>query len=320
VVRSVLSWRIRGEILVGTCHLPEAGAVNHPTGVLLLNSGPTPRAGNGDTCTRVADGLALRGVPVFRFDAPGLGDSSGSAPLDLESYWSEVLQGRNDQATLTLIRRIKIRYGIANLLVGGLCAGAVTALRVTDMDPDAIAGVIILEPKFRMGLAEPPRSEDQPQSATPGKLHRLVSAREWLQFLTGESPYARAARPLRTALLGFLGRWGGEGLPKDANVPLVEHWQASLARGVPSLVVVAEDQIADHYVPRVLAAMSAAERAGVTFVRVANTNHFLTGATARGAVLAALDDWIGEHFKRRGTAAPQRSAAQLAGADHATLR
>lgn len=60
---------------------PEAGAV----GVLILNAGPAPRAGNSDLSVRIGDRLAARGNSVLRFDPPGLGDSRGSVPAEMNA-------------------------------------------------------------------------------------------------------------------------------------------------------------------------------------------------------------------------------------------
>src|SRR5262245_60909870 len=121
--RQILAWRARGEELIGTWHVPAAASASAPAcAVLLLNAGPAPRAGNSDLSVHLGDRLAGRGTPVFRFDFPGLGDSSGALPPDSDAYWREVQAGRNDEVTLALATRIREQFGITHIVVGGLCA------------------------------------------------------------------------------------------------------------------------------------------------------------------------------------------------------
>jgi pimeloyl-ACP methyl ester carboxylesterase len=301
VVRSALTWRLLDEDLVGTCHLPE-GPTRNPSapprsrvGFLLLNAGPAPRAGNSDLSVHLGDRLAWHGFPVFRFDLPGLGDSSGRTPLDLDSYWSEVLEGRNDEATLALIRRIRREFGLSGVIVGGLCAAAVPALRAAARDAGAVPGVLLLEPNLRWATRSIPGRPGTDPSVAPTRgsaLRKVLSRREWLLFLTGESWIARAAGPLRASLLRALKRSEGHTLPKGTNVPLVMRWQGSLSQGVHALVVVAEGQGTDLDMDRIIESLPARSSGAVSCVHVPDTNHLFTSGSGRDAVLLAVERWV----------------------------
>jgi alpha-beta hydrolase superfamily lysophospholipase len=306
VARTLLTWRIHDEDLVGTCHAPAleqpaSSWRSYDVGVLLLNAGPAPRAGNSDLSVHVADRLALRGIPVFRFDFAGLGDSSGPTPHDKEAYWREVLDGRNDQATLALVRRIRREFNVSRLIVGGLCAAAVPALRTADRITKEVAGVILLEPALHLTIPRVLVTPDATLVVAPQrtKLQRALSVHEWLLFLTGDNRIARAVRPMRTFLLETLRSSVGHTLPTDANVALVQRWQSSLVRGVQSLVVVAERQRADSDLPRILHSLPKEHAQLVSVVRVPRTNHLLTSGGAREAVVAAIERWVLERFVAR---------------------
>lgn len=283
MVRTILTWRILGEDLVGTCHVPTPGRAGGlsgapSVGILLLNPGSAMRSGNSDLSVRIGDRLALRGFPVFRFDLSGLGDSSGSIPADVEAYWSEVLNGRNDEATVALIERIQLEFGVARVIVGGLCAAALPAVRAVSSSSAAPAGLILLEPNFRMDV------QNQRKEARPAVgLYR-------------GSRIAGATRSLRTFVQGVVKRPFAPSLPRDANVPLIAHWHESLVHGVRSLVVVAVGQRADRYVTRILETMPTRAPGLVACVRVPGTNHLFTSGAGRDAVLTALERWVMEGF------------------------
>ncbi|HUR27028.1 MAG TPA: alpha/beta fold hydrolase [Planctomycetota bacterium] len=302
MTRSILTWRIHGEDLVGTLHEPttipsERGPRFQDLGVLLLNAGAAPRAGNSDLSVHIGERLAAAGIPVFRFDFAGLGDSTGATPEDKCGYWESVVEGRNDAATLALVRRIKRQFGLSRLIVGGLCSAALPALRVADRDARDVAGLLLLEPALHMTI---PRVGSDPaaiaERVNTSRLRRAFSLREWLLFLTGESKVARAARPLRAPLLSALRASAGHTLPRDANVTLIAHWQSCLLRGIPALAVVAEGQRIDGDIPRILHTFSGPCRALVDIVRVPRTNHILTSGGARDVVLDAAERWVQTHF------------------------
>ncbi|MEO6711115.1 MAG: alpha/beta fold hydrolase [Planctomycetota bacterium] len=304
MTRSVLTWRIQGEDLVGTLHPPDSdwsgdGQTAQDLAVLLLNSGPAPRAGNSDLSVHVAERLAAHGIPVLRFDFAGLGDSSGETPNDKEQYWRDVLAGRNDLTTLALVRRVKRELGLTRVVVGGLCAAALPALRAADRDTNDVAGVILLEPAFHVTIPRVVTTADSTPtvvSPKPSLLQRAFSIREWLLFLTGDNPLARACRPLQGQLLEALKSSFGHTLPSDANVALVCNWQNSLSRGIPSLVVVAEGQRADCDLPRILGSLPKERAALVSLVRIPRTNHLLTAGTARETVVEGIDRWVLANF------------------------
>ena len=64
-----------GEELLGILHLPEE--VKSEKAVLIVVGGPQYRIGSHRQFVHLARYLALQGVPVFRFDYRGMGDSGG---------------------------------------------------------------------------------------------------------------------------------------------------------------------------------------------------------------------------------------------------
>src|SRR5262245_34032234 len=70
-----LTFKCEDETLVGVMHVAPAPAVR---GVLIVVGGPQYRVGSHRQFLLLARHLAAAGVPVFRFDYRGMGDSSGA--------------------------------------------------------------------------------------------------------------------------------------------------------------------------------------------------------------------------------------------------
>jgi pimeloyl-ACP methyl ester carboxylesterase len=299
--RDILTWRILDTDLVGTYHIPTESRTGSPsgthrTGVLLLNSGPAPRSGNSDLPVHIGDRLSSRGIPVFRFDLPGLGDSSGTTPAEFNTYWQEVLCGRNDDVTYALIVKLLQQFGFSRVIVGGLCAAAIPMLRVAGSHVDSIAGVILMEPALRFGeniIPNFPQSNMATVLPVSGrtKLRKLFSVREWLRYLTGNSRVATMLRPLRPLLVRIQLLLFGHTLYGDMNVPLFMHWRDSHARGMHSFVAVAEGQDMDRCVSCALDSLPTNGPRMVTLIRVPQTNHIFTSGHARDIILDAVEQW-----------------------------
>ena len=71
-MRGIVSFPCEGETLLGTLD-----AADGSTGVLIVSGGNEVRAGAHRAMAMLAEQLALRDVPVFRFDRRGVGDSGG---------------------------------------------------------------------------------------------------------------------------------------------------------------------------------------------------------------------------------------------------
>jgi pimeloyl-ACP methyl ester carboxylesterase len=88
-----IDFRSHGITLAGTLHLPELRPP-HPAVVMLQGSGPADRDADG-YFPPIRDAFLRRGIAVYSFDKPGIGDSSGD--------WRQfALSGRTDQAIAAL--------------------------------------------------------------------------------------------------------------------------------------------------------------------------------------------------------------------------
>ena len=68
-------FKSQGRDLIGIVHLPDTQAGK--TGVFIATGGPQTRVGSHRQFVLLARYLAKNGIPVFRFDYTGMGDSAG---------------------------------------------------------------------------------------------------------------------------------------------------------------------------------------------------------------------------------------------------
>jgi len=280
--------------MVGTMHVPSAGTGPDKgrVGLLLLNGGPVPRAGSGDLTAYLSDRLAEQGVPCFRFDLQGLGESTGPSWSDGDLFWRKAQRGYNDSAVIELAEYLCRRFELRGVMLGGLCAGGVLSLRVARGLGERLLGFVLLEPNIRIS---PPVTRMQ-------KVHRLLSRLksidEVLAILTGGNRYARLFRPVHPLLKRIIERRAHLRLPGDVQREPVSQWRKVTCDGVPSLIVVAQDRDIDHYVESIVRTFPQAKRDVIRTVRIPNSNHILLAEDSRQRTGDALCAWVAESFPR----------------------
>jgi pimeloyl-ACP methyl ester carboxylesterase len=316
-VREIIHLTACGAPLVGTYH-PAQGHTAQ-TGFLFLNFGYVPRDGHGGLAARASDRLAARGFPCFRVDLPSLGDSRGDLPDDSNVWFDEVRAGDHAPYAIAIIAELRARYGLRGVVVGGLCAAAITALYAVDRDDPGISGVALLEPELYIsprivdpeatGKSVPPPPPPPIENTAHGargwiksKLRsrrvteRLFSYWGWMRVLTGDSPYAKYL-PVPRRLISAMLMLQKDKLPDVTNYPVVACWRRAVERRVPMLVVTAEGKMRELFFDRVNAVVLAnADMRSVTRVRLAGTNHIFTTGGAIDAVGEALIDWGSRNF------------------------
>ena len=173
-MRRPITFDCAGAALVGS--LDEADDAH---GLLIVGGGSDVRWGSHRLFARLAQALAARGYPVFRFDRRGVGDSDGEDA-------GYTASGPDIAAALAEFRRLCPR--VDRVTGFGLCDGA-TALALFAPQLD---GLILANP----WLTEP--SDDLPPAAAIRHRYRarLTSASAWRRALTGRIDYAKAARGL----------------------------------------------------------------------------------------------------------------------------
>jgi uncharacterized protein len=122
--------------LVGILHLPD---IIGKRGVLIVVGGPQYRVGSHRLFVHVARSLARSGIPVFRFDYRGMGDSDGHY-MGFEHINEDI------RAAMDAFGRSV--PGLRDFALWGLCDAASAILFYASSDP-RVKGIALLNPWVR---------------------------------------------------------------------------------------------------------------------------------------------------------------------------
>jgi hypothetical protein len=195
--RQVVTFPCAGETLLGTLDMDGASGA---TGLLIVSGGNEIRAGTWGGQARLSRQMAEAGVPVFRYDRRGVGDSTGA------NHGFDA-SGPDIAAALAAFRSAAPH--VKRVVAFGNCdAASALILHATSgiaSPPDAL----VLgnpwtiddhgpNPGSTDGLADAPPVH----SAAALRRHyarRLADPRQWLRLLGGKVGLGGLARGLRTA-------------------------------------------------------------------------------------------------------------------------
>ena len=212
-----------GEHLLGIVSHPPAGNSAATIGAVIVVGGPQYRAGSHRQFVQWARALAAAGTPTLRFDARGMGDSTGElrrfTELDADI-------GAAIQALRSACPQVK------QVVLCGLCDSASAALLYLHerRDPQ-VRGLVLLNPWAR---------SEQTQARTMVKhyyLQRLLSRAFWAKLLRGQvawnalrelAGHVRAAGPVKPTAAAELG---------------YQAWMAAALKAMrdPVLLLISED-------------------------------------------------------------------------------
>ena len=293
--RRCLAFHIGDHDLVATMHEPTpSSSTSARRGFVMLNAGPAPRAGNSDLSARLCDRVASMGMPSFRVDFVGLGDSSGASWKDIGQYQHANESGVNALQLAVLIDELCERHALDSLYIGGLCAGATSALSAVTSRGERVAGLVLFEPELRRSHTPTSLSGS---SVGPRRVHATL----WAKLHDPERLLARCAtllgrwrlaKPFARAFSAWLARRSEHHLPPDALVWAAEAWSDALDRGIPVRSIVAQDDVSDLYLGRIGRAQKFGRSAHHQITRLPGVNHLLTSEGAADAAIEATADWL----------------------------
>ncbi len=302
MMRQISQFDIGGARLQGTFH-PAANA--HPgesVGLLFTNAGLLPRSARGDLAAKFADTFSGWGYPCFRFDLPGLGDSSGEVPEDVLGYYEWVQEGKFADVTLKLAAELCKRHQLSGMVLVGHCGSATTAAFTKLRDQGGVVkGLILLDPSFILYQAVTPGpkapAKPQPQPKPAGAKSLKARVQDFRQeFVKTKFGFALKTIWRRTRKLCLSLR--GSVLPKNTNLPVIKAWLEFGRSGLPMLVFHADRGDRDiafdylHYLHK-------ATRGAIKYTSVKNTNHSFVEGPGPEAVRSGVRAWLSTHFPIR---------------------
>lgn len=176
-MRKLIAFDCRGESLLGTLD-PADGA----TGLLIVSGGNEIRVGAHRGMALLAARLAAAGVPVFRFDRRGVGDSSGENGGYASSGPDIAAAAAAFRANAPGVRRI-IGFGNCDAATALVLFG-----REAGIDRLILSNPWVIEP-----------TDDLPPAAAIRARYaeRLRDPREWRRLLTGGVDLRKLVNGLR---------------------------------------------------------------------------------------------------------------------------
>jgi pimeloyl-ACP methyl ester carboxylesterase len=126
--------------LAGIFTSPEQATADSPA-LVLLNSGMMHHVGTCNLSVKFARSAASNGVPAYRFDFSGIGDSR-----------TRNFAGTHEQREVSEVREVldalTQQEGVSKFVLCGLCSGADAALAAAAID-SRVVGIIQLDPLCR---------------------------------------------------------------------------------------------------------------------------------------------------------------------------
>jgi uncharacterized protein len=284
-VDEAVTFDCAGERLVGVVSRPQGrGAA---VGAVIVVGGPQYRAGSHRQFVQWSRALAAAGTPTLRFDARGMGDSSG----ELRPFTALT---DDIGAAIDALRAACPQ--VERVVLCGLCDGASAALLYLQERRDLrVAGLVLLNPWTR---------SEQTQARTLVKhyyLQRLASRAFWVKLLRGQVAL-KAVRDLAGRLSEARG----------ARRPDAQRYQDRMLAGLQALpgpvllALCGEDYTAKEFLEQVAAdaAWSAAlRRPQVKRLDLPGADHTLSNAEHRRRFEAACLAWFAAIEPRAETAA-----------------
>lgn len=239
-----------------------------PVTLVMLNAGLIHRVGPFRAYVRFARHLAARGVDVFRFDLPRVGDGpAGGAPVNA--------------MVAAVLDTLERETGARRFVLGGICSAADTAWRIAQDEP-RVVGVWLFD-----GFAH------------RGRWFRYARLRKALA-----RPFWYSTR-LARKLLG--GARGTAGAP-DTDVAMIRDWpepaafrrqtRELLARGVRILAMYTGGVSKYLMHPRQIDETFGGRHKGLQVGYWPGFDHTLMSPDDRDQVMAELGDWF-ELFRER---------------------
>ena len=288
-LRELITLGGNGVELRGTHHKPSEShtcggspAYKNCTGIVFVNALSTPRAATGDSAVYWASSYAALGYPSFRFDLPGLGDSSGEIANDLHSF----INGGGYASVLSRkIGELADRFCLPRVLLFGHCAGATNAIFAAS-ESSVCKGLILLDPYFNLPKAI--TSTLRPELVHWARKSKIGEVLRASYDRLREMPLTLRKNPL----------------PQNANFGVISRWKKLASKGVPILVFRAPQPKAlgssklrsgtFDYLQYIHSLTSFSNQ--LTIMEIEGTDHSFANPAGRATVRQYSETWLREHF------------------------
>ncbi|MET0106721.1 MAG: hydrolase 1, exosortase A system-associated [Sedimenticola sp.] len=276
------------------CNDSQLAAIYHPgqssakRGILLVVGGPQYRVGSHRQFTLLARDLSDAGIPVFRFDYRGMGDSTGS-------YIG--FEGIEEDISSALDCFQKVHSELEEFVIWGLCDAATAAAFYAPYD-QRVKGIVLLNPWVRS-------EQGQAQSYIRHYyLDRLLSKDFWLKVIKGKYELTSSVK----SFLGMVKSAKGNGAISghncqidfgsgESNLTLVQRMEDALDRfrGRVLLIISGNDLTAAEFVDASMESKrlkSVLEDERITIEKIEDADHTFSRRIWRDEVSILTNKWI----------------------------
>jgi pimeloyl-ACP methyl ester carboxylesterase len=211
-MEKIANFKLENQELVGIVTLPEKRIPEREKmGVILSVSALKYRVCSYRLNVKIARRLSREGFFVLRFDPLGIGDSQGSLPSALGlSHFLAIQNGRYVKETKAAIDFFKKEYKLDQIVLLGLCGGAITMLITGAKDQRVnkliLLGVpVLLEkiPEAISGFKDTITTPEYAGQVLSTYKSKLFSPQAWLRLLTFKSEYRTLTKSVSLYLKKF---------------------------------------------------------------------------------------------------------------------
>ncbi len=280
-----LCFECEGEVLSAVLH---HGTDNCKRGLIIVVGGPQYRVGSHRQFLLLARKLASEGIPVFRFDYRGMGDSSGSL-VGFEGIPKDISAAADCfQRTLPQVEE---------LVIWGLCDAATAAAFYAPGD-DRVTGLVLLNPWVR---------SEQGEAKAYIKhyyIERLLSRGFWSKVIKGKFEFAGSMKSLRKIVSRAVGGkkpqidpMGAESSGRQPDESLSQRMEGALSQftGKTMLILSGNDLTAAEFVDATQKSKRFREminRNSYTVVRLEEADHTFSRRAWRDFVAGKTIKWV----------------------------
>lgn len=174
--------------LWGVLHRPDSGGPRIPAALVMLHGWSGCRLGPHRMFVKTARRLALRGIPVLRFDFRGRGDSEGDArTTTVRTMTTDAL------AAIDFLRE---EHNIARVVLLGICSGAKVAVSAA-VDCPAVERLVLWSAEPMGSMRRGTRRARKRWNAARDYLRKLAHRETWRKILSGNVRSSLVAKALR---------------------------------------------------------------------------------------------------------------------------
>jgi len=294
-VERLVQWDVDGTAVRGILHIPDGYDAQRPA-ILMPPPGTDSRTGYNRQYVRLARELAWHGWPSLRPDPRGVGDSDGDWPYTQRTQHLLAVQDGLYVPDMLAATDFLIReLGPRQVILSGICGGAITAVLQAAQDP-RIAAVVAMEFQLRY-MPQPGTPTTAPLSVYAPK---LTSLHAWRRFLTLKSDYPHLARAVLSRTVVRLRRlahvsqrqWLRGELGPRANMPLIEALWRCLARDLPIFFLYGDTEDRKYFAAAKNVLMQGYDTATVTERIIPHADHAFSLPHHTRELFCAIVDWL----------------------------